>query len=401
MILRCDLKEAIAKHASTQKAATAIRRSVWRRMLSQKLPTARPPLLEKLIDTLHKNLTLTGQFKTHVGNPRSITVDRSDWLRAMTGGTDDPTLRESRDFAFAGDRESETALDAIRDSALQTIIEARYTTTLERQGRRREIDAFETLVSACIASGRAHAQRSDRKRATANKTLSRALALLQARACRLSTEIFELLRCRFAEAAFARWHSLHESMITSLFLVENGDDLSAAFLEFEAVEWRRAAATHQHRAESLGFVPFDSYELRVLDERFNDAIRRRGRRFNSNFGWAAKSLGIAQPGISNMEDALRLRRWRPYHTKWRTHLSTATALFNSLGLADRQQKSLGYAPTRVGIWDAGFNAAVALMMTTIAQLTLDPTMDDLITCGVIQRLVDSVESEFEDKVTEC
>jgi hypothetical protein len=77
---------------------------------------------------------------------------------------------------------------------------------------------------------------------------------LHARACQIANEVLALLTSGFADGAMARWRTLHEVAVTSMFIGKD-DVLAERYRLHEVTESLRAARLHMKHAERLGIEP--------------------------------------------------------------------------------------------------------------------------------------------------
>jgi hypothetical protein len=109
------------------------------------------------------------------------------------------------------------------------------------------------------------------------------LTRLQAHACLVTFEIWELLAAGYAQGAFARWRTLHEIATTALFIEEHGEDVALRFWMHGSIERKRLLREH----EGAGLEPIDSQVIEEIHADRDSAIARWGTRFGGPYGWAA------------------------------------------------------------------------------------------------------------------
>lgn len=113
------------------------------------------------------------------------------------------------------------------------------------------------------------------------------MARLQASACLVAFEVLALLEVGLAQAALARWRTLHEIAVTALFVQAHGEDVALRFWTHGIVERKRLANEHDH----AGLDNLEPTILEEIDEDRDNVLARWGSDFAAPYGWAADTLG--------------------------------------------------------------------------------------------------------------
>ncbi len=113
---------------------------------------------------------------------------------------------------------------------------------------------------------------------------------LHARCVQVGNEISHLLHGGFADGAFARWRTLHETSVITKFLCQGDEDLSTRFSDYQSV-FRLKAATHYNEHNELQFPPITAEELAQLNIEQKSVIDKYEPSFAKGGGWASKALG--------------------------------------------------------------------------------------------------------------
>lgn len=140
-----------------------------------------------------------------------------------------------------------------------------------------------------------------------------ALVRLQARACHTSLAILSLLKAGFADDAFARWRSVHEVAVTSMFIRQNDQQLAQKYLQHEIIQQYKLALAYssvQNRIKSDGV---SEQELNSLKSCRDALVEKYGPEFKKDYGWAADALPHKQSSFSEIEKATQLDHLRPYY----------------------------------------------------------------------------------------
>jgi hypothetical protein len=216
---------------------------------------------------------------------------------------------------------------------------------------------------------------------------------LHARACQIANEVVALLSCGFADGAMARWRTLHEVAVTSVF-IGNDEVLAELYRLHEAVESLRAARLHVKHAERLGGESLTKEQMADMEADVASLKQRFGRAYGEPYGWAADKLGIPSPHFDQIEAAVRVGHMRPYYklASHNVHANPKGAFFR-LGLMDQSEVLLA-GPSNFGLADPGQNTALSLTFVTSALVQLDPTVDVMVALEVALALSDEIGESF-------
>ena len=107
-----------------------------------------------------------------------------------------------------------------------------------------------------------------------NDAVFKALTILHARACQISSAILELLRSGYADDAHARWRSLHEIAVASHFISQNGKDLAERYLLHDTVERYKTACQHKRYADRINEEPIPEEDFDRLKSACDQLINK-------------------------------------------------------------------------------------------------------------------------------
>ena len=228
---------------------------------------------------------------------------------------------------------------------------------------------------------------------------SGALIRLHMRACRVADEILSLLRSGHIDAAMARWRTLHEIAVVSIFLTDRPDVVAARYVAHQGVENYRAKEAHRRLHQKGRIVTaFDESTARSIDAEF-DRVRSlySDEAFLNDYGWAAPFLGDGSNQrikFSQIEEAARIDHLRPYYrlASHGVHANSRGAFF-SLGLPEGESAML-FGPSWIGLSVPGQNAAISLAQVTVATSMLHMNLEMLLSIEVAQLLSERVCKEF-------
>ena len=124
-------------------------------------------------------------------------------------------------------------------------------------------------------------------------------------------------------------------------------------------------------------------------------VRRFGKSYGGNYGWAADALKLSKPSFAEVEKAAGLDNLRPYYRMASHNIhANPKGVFVKLGLAGIGTDLLLAGPSQRGLADPGHGAAISISQATTALLTSQPNLDRLVVCDVLQRLQQKVGAAF-------
>lgn len=234
-----------------------------------------------------------------------------------------------------------------------------------------------------------------------NDTVFEALTRLHARACQIALEILTLLQAGYADGAFARWRSLHETAISAAVIRKHGPETAERFLLHRHVTDEHFAETYHKFHRELGYEPFSTDTLRNLNETVRDLRQRFGDRYadNPGTGWA-ENLVPGKPSIKKLEKEADLEHLRPFYS-----FASDTVHGGSKGTMERlgilnldeapdRPEVLPGGPSNAGLELPARLAATSLHQVTAALVAHRPTISRLIELSAQHRLLDDIEQSF-------
>lgn len=256
-------------------------------------------------------------------------------------------------------------------------------------------DALEILIIVCSEAGEEF-NNTHRKHAIQEQNVKFELIVrLHARACHISSEILWLLKGGFADGALARWRALHEVVVTALFLLNHGNELSIRYLEHEAIESYKAMEQFNKYKSRLSFQEFSEEELKECKIVRDEVLNKYGKGFKEGYGWAAEVLNNKRPNFFELEKVVKLDHLRPYY-KWASQNIHANVhgIKNKLGLVETNEEVLLAGPSNSGMTDPADLTALSLTQISVGLLTIYSNIDSLITIYVIEKLRADISELF-------
>jgi hypothetical protein len=216
------------------------------------------------------------------------------------------------------------------------------------------------------------------------------LVRLHARACQVADEVICLLSHGFADGAVARWRTLHEIAIVSLFLCEHGDELAERYKAHDIVETRRVALQYEKYWKRLRLKAITTAELVEIEKRYTAAVEKYGAEFKKQYGWAAKHLSNPNPSIADIRDGSGIDHLAPFY-RFASHNVHANpkGIYFKLGLIGESNILLS-GPSNAGLADPGHATAQSLLQVSVALLHLSPILDNIIAMKIMETLTDEI-----------
>ena len=214
-----------------------------------------------------------------------------------------------------------------------------------------------------------------------------ALHAIHARACQMSRAILALLRAGFPDDAYARWRSLHELAVVSAFISKYGADVAERYLLHEVVEQRKLAQ-HYNGSETWNQLdPEVQREIEELETKYKSLLKRYGRTFKEDYGWAESILGIERPNFAQIEQHVEMDHWRPDYrmASDNVHPNARGTFYKiSQGVTDRTVLLAG--PSNMGLAEPGDCTARSLLLITATFVATNLTVDSKVQFEVLQLL---------------
>lgn len=116
---------------------------------------------------------------------------------------------------------------------------------------------------------------------------------LHARTVQVAKEVSHLLHGGFADGAFARWRTLHETTTILKFICEGNEDLATRFTDFQSV-LRLTKAKRFNDNNDLNFDPIPDADIERYNQELQEILSKYEPSFSNKFGWALKALGKAE-----------------------------------------------------------------------------------------------------------
>ena len=225
----------------------------------------------------------------------------------------------------------------------------------------------------------------------------KALISIHARACRITDEILCLLKGGFPDAAFARWRTLHELSVLSFFISKNDNELSQRYLDYNVIDSYKEMKGYIPYQNTLGLEPLDEKTIKSLKRKRDNLIKKYGKNYIRNYGWAANVFLPKKKKLSfkEIEKSVGLDHLRPYYLLACNNIhSGAKGNFYNLGLIENDGSVLLCGLSNYGLADAGQNTAISLQQICTVLLIQRTEYGHLVFAKVMEILTHEICEAF-------
>lgn len=294
---------------------------------------------------------------------------------------------------------SDSTLNTLREDAPAMLKERRaYNARFEKRIQKRWKPALDLLEMFLVIAYEAGAEFNDTFREEASRQSDKvfvALTMLHARGCQIGFEILALIKSGFADAAHARWRTLHEIAVVAFVIAKHGQDIAERYLLHEVIASYKAMCQYQKSCLALNVEPYTEDDVKSSRQIYDDLVNRFGSSFKGDYGWAAGALRKATVSFSDLEEEAGLGHLRPYYkmASHNVHANIKGAKFR-LGLGLEKEPLLLAGPSNYGFADPANGAAISLSQVTVALLNTRPNLDRLVVLTILNRLTKEIGEEF-------
>jgi len=289
-------------------------------------------------------------------------------------------------------------LESVKNDAFDGVLEQVRVIQTQFVEKNREkwkyaFDHIETLIEICSEAGSNVNRRSRPSAAVSQDLLFDTLTKLHAKSCLLAREIYCLLVNGFPDGAHARWRALHELVATSIFLKRSDSKTVEKFRHHKVVDAYKGARQHSSLKGRLQATPPSEHQISMLQEEYEELIRRYGKNFKNPYGWAEEFLNITnrRATFADIEKAVGLDHWRPYYKLASQNIhATAQTISFSLAVVPSNEDILLTGSSDSGLIDPAHSMSISLTQVTANLLSYSPNLDDAVYLKVIESLCEDI-----------
>lgn len=263
----------------------------------------------------------------------------------------------------------------------------------------RSLDWLEVLIGISLESGeliyQTHALSELEKSPSEISDRNQILFALHARACQIAGEILALLKTGFADGAHGRWRSLHEVCVVGIYISQSSEETAKRYYHHRAIEDLRHMESELDRFPYLQQDKNAMKYYKSLKNTTEKLIKQFGIGFETDYGWAAESLGKRKPTFRDLEAAAEIDSLRVKYKKASLNVhGSAKGTFERLGVP--KSAGLGVLAGRSdhGLEHAGQLTAMSLGYFTIYLLSIEPTVDMIVRANLVSEIWPEVSDSF-------
>lgn len=262
---------------------------------------------------------------------------------------------------------------------------------------RRWFEAFDLLEKCIIASfeiGEEMQRNSSTFIQDNNKELFEILLRLHARGIRISKEILVLFRNGYADGAMARWRTLYELSIVSLFISKHGNKIAKQYKDYASVETYSELKTYIEKNHKSKFEEVSKEEIQRQEKLISNLKMKYCDDYVKKFGWTYNVLDKNKRTFEGIEENVENDHLRPFY-KWACNTIHAgpKAAYYSIGICGTSDIMLA-GPTNYGFADPGQNTALAIFHLTSNLVLNFMDYDNLVELNVLSRFFEETKDKF-------
>ena len=256
------------------------------------------------------------------------------------------------------------------------------------------LDLLELFIELATEAGRDFNSKFRNDAVRSNDAVFEALTRLHAKSCQTARAILTLLRSGYADDAYARWRSLHESSVVSFFISKHGQKMAERYLLHGTIQRYNLADQHQKYAARISEEPLPQEEFDRLKSKRDKFVDRFGKLFRQDYGWATSVI----PSIKTMRDIeedIGLDHMRPYYKMASDNEHpNSHGTYYRLGLILGPNNVLLAGPSNAGLANPGHSTAISLHQVTTTLLATRSDFDCIVVMNIHEKLTDEIGQAF-------
>jgi hypothetical protein len=215
---------------------------------------------------------------------------------------------------------------------------------------------------------------------------------LHVKGCQIGNEIYSLIKCGYADAALARWRTLHETSVVFIALFTNDLEVSKMFYEYQFIEKLKRIETFEIHRSTLNWKAADENTIRILEKKRDALLICYGPDFLKDYGWTTKILTRGNRNFKALEKQVGLDYLRPFY-QWANKgvHAGSEGTFTRLGFNDINIPR-GYlaGPSRYGMVDPMQFTTYSLLKMTTLLIDLTKMFDHKLVLLILEQLHEAI-----------
>lgn len=252
------------------------------------------------------------------------------------------------------------------------------------------IDLLECLIRISLEAGESHTKRFENTTNSTDKFKREALIKIHARALQISNEILVLLKSGYADGANARWRSLHELAVISLFLSKECDEIAKRYLEHAAVKSFKEAEDYRACYKILGCSPMKRSDFNRIKKTKEELCNKYNDNFGSEYGWIPSSL-LKNRTFRALEKHVKRDNLHPFYNSSNNSVHGGAKGFYRLGLMqDTQHNILLVGASNYGLSTPLQNTANSLLDINISLLSIGSNLESILSLHIMKSYINEI-----------
>ncbi len=227
-----------------------------------------------------------------------------------------------------------------------------------------------------------------------NQDLYDALRRLHGRSCLIAYEILTLLRAGFADGAYARFRTIHETVIIGCFISNNGNDAAKRYLDHSHINSAKEAMQFNKYADVLGEESISNDKMLKFEEEKQFLINKYGENFaKGDYGWASSFINQKKSTFRDIEESVDFSYMRPHYKSASNNIHTgSSSLYAHLALPNdhNNQILMGASDYGIGL-PCNLTSKYLLMMTTNLLLHETQTLEQTVQGILLGKISDKIK----------
>ncbi|NUJ97499.1 hypothetical protein HGA92_01775 [Candidatus Gracilibacteria bacterium] len=174
----------------------------------------------------------------------------------------------------------------------------------------------------------------------------------------LAKEILILLRNGYGEGANARWRSLYENVVITLFISNNGNELAKRFLEHKNIFNYKESLKYKDSYKKLKHRGYGKDNFKELEEEKERLLKKYGKSFFGDYGWITDDI-LKNKNFTEIEKIVDMAHFKPYFSLSSRSIHSSSKSFDNLGKRNDDLNLIG--PSNIGLIDPIQNTTMFLM----------------------------------------
>lgn len=213
------------------------------------------------------------------------------------------------------------------------------------------------------------------------------------RACQVGREIHILLSSGLADGAEARWRTLHEIMVTVIFIIQNGHEVAERFVDHERINTFDTVKGYWDYWKPEGVKVIAEKDYDQLKKERDNLIQKYDKEFSKNYGWATKALG-KRATFADIEKASGHDYLRPVYKEANSNIhASSRGTVVRLGLPHTSNAILA-SYSIFGIGEIAWNTAFSMVVLIENLLMIYPSTENRIYVQATEKLADQIHKAY-------